>query len=231
MSFTGTPDLALLGALLGDRARAAMLDALMGGGSLSATELAAHAAVTRATARSHLRRLLDGELVMVEPRGKRRLYSLAGTDVARWLETCGALAPQHRAWTTEQQSRAAQFRLARVCYDHLAGAFGVAFTEMLLKQRYLRNSSGMFSLSRSGHAWAAAFGLDVAVLLRGRRPLTRACLDVTERRPHLAGALGAAIYQRLHADGWIRRARGSRALHLSDKATAFLSIPSRPGMR
>jgi len=196
--------------------RATLLLALVGGRALSASELAARASISRSLASSHLSRLLDGGLVTVEQRGRQRHYRLAGPQVAEVIEVMLRIAPARRASSLREASRGEAIRHARTCYDHLAGALGVALTDVLQRQRLIEPADTAYHLTPSGQERLERLGLDIAALRQGRRAFARPCLDWTERRPHLAGALGAGIAERLLELRWLRRVPGSRALQITD---------------
>ena len=200
--------LAEIAALFGDPTRAGIVTSLADGRARPAGELARHAGVTPATASGHLARLVSGGVLRVEPRGRHRYFRLAGSEVADALETLAELlAP--RATTNGATEPLAK---ARMCYDHVAGRLGVGITEALVSRRLLRMHDQSFALLPAGRRWFERIGVDVGTLERGRRPLLRGCLDWTERREHLGGALGAALAMHLLERDWIRRERGSRAL-------------------
>ncbi|HKX08734.1 MAG TPA: metalloregulator ArsR/SmtB family transcription factor [Stellaceae bacterium] len=213
-----TLDIARVGALMGDPSRASMLMALMSGEALTATELAYRAGIALPTASGHLAQLVDGGLLAVAKQGRHRYYRLAGPAVAHAVETMSELAievfpsPRRRVMPED-----APLRRARTCYDHLAGRLGVALAEGLVQRRVLRRADGELALVRrgSGEELLNAWGIDVAELESERRPMVRTCIDWTERRPHLAGALGAAIVDRFLETGWIRRRRDDRAVSVT----------------
>ncbi|HVZ47709.1 MAG TPA: helix-turn-helix transcriptional regulator, partial [Gemmatimonadaceae bacterium] len=208
----GSADMAGVAALLGDRARAAMLLALMDGRALTATELAAAAHVTKQTASAHLGRLSRARLIVAERQGRHCYVRLAGRDVAQAIERLLALAGTPRVPRVAAGPADAALRRARVCYDHLAGTLGVQVYTAMRARGALRAIDGGVALTAAGDALVTAFGIDLDALRRGRRPLCLRCLDWSERRPHLAGALGAAILERCLALGWARRARTGRAV-------------------
>lgn len=210
---TTEADVAAVAALIGDPARAAMLDALLDPRGLPVGALAGAAGIARSTASGHLARLLRAGLVTVAPEGRRRVYRLAGPEVAAALEALAVIAPPRPAAGLRGVLRTQDLRAARTCYDHLAGALGVALAERLCVDGLLE--PGDLALTDAGSEAFAGFGIDVAALRAGRRPLTRACLDWSERRPHLAGALGAALTGELLRRGWLRRQPGSRAVALT----------------
>jgi DNA-binding transcriptional ArsR family regulator len=213
------PDIAAVAALIADPSRAAMLDALLADPPLTAGELARRARITPQTASSHLGRLVSGGLVTAEHRGRFREFRLAGPDVARAIEALSLLAPRPE---TGDESLARAIRAARTCYDHLAGALGVAVTEALRGRGWIEGWEEGFPLTAAGRAGLLGLGVDLDALSAGRRPLTRSCLDWSERRPHLAGAVGAALAARCLDEGWIVRVRHSRAVRLTDRGRRVL---------
>jgi len=209
--------IAAVAALVGEPARAAMLDALLGGRSLPAGALASAAGVSAATASGHLARLLEGGLVRAEWQGRERRFELAGPAVAEVLEVLGELAgPAEPARTLRAASRMEALRAARTCYDHLAGRLGVAVTGALVDDGWLDDGDGGYAVTAGGERRFAALGIDVVELRRLRRPLTRRCVDWTERRPHVAGSLGAALAARALELGWVARVPHDRALDVTE---------------
>jgi DNA-binding transcriptional ArsR family regulator len=207
--------IARIGALVGDRARAEMLTALMGGEALTATELAGAAGITKQTASAHLTKMCDAGLLAVESQGRHRYFRIARRDVARLIEQLMGVADRLGGAPARALPRDPALRKARVCYDHLAGDLGVLVFDSLDQRRLLRSASGALALTDGGEQFCAGFGIEVAVLSDQRRPLCRACLDWTVRRHHLAGSLGAAVLRRCIDLGWARRVRGSRVMHFS----------------
>ncbi|MGE0151246.1 MAG: ArsR/SmtB family transcription factor [Reyranellaceae bacterium] len=209
------PDIAVIASLVGDPARANMLTALMGGKALSAGELAAEAGVSLQTASSHLAKLQGGGLLAVEKQGRHRYYRLTGQDIAQTLESMMGLAARVGHLRTQPGPKDPALRHARVCYDHLAGDQGVRLLDSLRQRRFIRAAPGRIELTAAGADFVAGFGIDLDRLKQSRRLLCRACLDWSVRRPHLAGALGAALLQRLTELGWARREASSRAIAFS----------------
>lgn len=202
--------LAELGALLAEPARAAILLALMDGTMRPAGELATIAGVSAATASAHLKRLLDGGLLGLHEQGRHRYYRLANDDVAAWLESMAL--PNATRVMPKSAVRDSTLCRARSCYRHLAGQLGVALCEAWLQRGWLRaESDGMQLLPAAADAlaqtgWPSA-SLHSLLHLRGR-----GCLDWTERRLHLGGPLGVAITSGMLDAGWLRRAQRNRAL-------------------
>jgi DNA-binding transcriptional ArsR family regulator len=218
------PDIALLGSLIGDPARANMLTALMSGKALTASELAAEASVTLQTTSAHLRKLEAGGLVRQRKQGRHRYFSLAGDDVGSVLESMMGLAAKKGHSRTRTGPKEPALRKARVCYNHLAGEFGVRLFDHLLAQKYLLESAETIDLTDAGRSFIREFGIDVEALRKSRRPLCISCLDWSARRTHLAGSLGTAFLDRFYDLGWAARQQGSRVVRFSAKGEQrFLS--------
>jgi DNA-binding transcriptional ArsR family regulator len=213
------PDIALIGALIGDPARANMLAALMSGKALTASELAAEAGIGAPTASAHLKRLEEGGLVRPTRQGRHRYFALTGADVGAVLEALMGLAARRGHLRTRTGPADPALRKARVCYDPLAGDLGVQLYESLAAQRCLVPGEVPL-LTGAGRALARNQAIDIAALEGARRPLCRACLDWSARRSHLAGSLGAAFLARFEALGWARRVKGSRAVRFSASGEA-----------
>ncbi|WP_018388692.1 helix-turn-helix transcriptional regulator [Ancylobacter sp. FA202] len=229
-SFASGARIAEIAALLGDPARANMLLALMGGPALTAGELARHAGVSAPTTSGHLAKLAAAGVVAARAQGRHRYYRLASREIAEVLHALMLAAtlgpPRHRP----PGPRDGALRLARSCYDHLAGRLAVALLGALEAQGHLRLSSDGEAVEPTpqGRAFLADFGLDLdgAGERAGKggraRPLCRTCLDWSERRPHLSGRLGAGLLERLLTLGWLARVPGSRALTLTRAGEAGL---------
>ncbi|HTS99828.1 MAG TPA: helix-turn-helix transcriptional regulator [Streptosporangiaceae bacterium] len=219
-------DIAPVAALMADPARAAMLGALLNGPPLSAGELSQVAGISPATASAHLARLLDGGLVAVTKQGRHRYYRLAGHEVATVLEVIAQISPVTPVRGLRQSREAAALAQARTCYDHLAGRAGVELLDALLRARVLNGDgtgpAASYEVTEDGAGKLAGFGVDVAEVRRARRRFAGACLDWTQRRPHLNGALGAAITSRLLHLGWIERGPSKRAIRVTGPGRAGL---------
>lgn len=209
------PDIAAVAAAIGQHARAAMLSALLRGTPLTVTELAREAEVSVSTASLHLTKLSKARLVAVEVAGRERHYRLNGPGVAAAIEALQRLAPCAPVRSLSGSAKAAQLRLARTCYDHLAGWLGVEVTEGLVARGHLRQRGGEFALTPTGKDWLSSMGIQVAGLRERRRGFALACEDWSQRRPHLAGAIGAALLDRYLELGWVERRGGNRALRVS----------------
>jgi DNA-binding transcriptional ArsR family regulator len=216
------PDLASVASLIGDPARAAMLAALLGGQSLPAGELARCACVSPQTASAHLARLVGGGLLRVSRSGRHRYYQLHSPEVGTALEALAAIAPQARVQSLRESQSAGALRFARTCYDHLAGVVGVAVTEGLVDQGVLIVDADTYHVTVDGTSWFARWGIDLEKLRQARRSFARPCLDWSERRYHLAGALGAALAHTLLERAWLVRVAGNRAVRLTEQGRAGL---------
>jgi DNA-binding transcriptional ArsR family regulator len=214
-------DIATAAALMADPTRAAMLRAMLEGKPLAAGELARIAGVTAATASAHLARLLDGGLVAVTRQGRHRYYRLAGYEVAEALEAVARVSADIPVRTLRQSREAQALAAARTCYDHLAGRAGVALLESMLEQGILTEpDEDAFEVTSSGAGTIRTFGINVGELRRGcergRRRFAGTCLDWTERRRHLSGALATAITTRLFETGWIERGPRRRSVVITE---------------
>lgn len=209
------PNIALVASLIGEPARAAMLVALLDGRSLPASELAFRARVSPQTTSSHLAKLMSGKLLAVETHGRHRYYRIANAEVAQALEAIQSIAPQRRITALLRTDEDKTLRFARTCYDHLAGKLAVELTQKLVERGVLRISGADYSVTRKGAEWLKDFGIEVEEAKQRRRAFARQCLDWSERRHHIAGALGAAILARLFELNWIARQRTGRAVRLT----------------
>jgi DNA-binding transcriptional ArsR family regulator len=232
----GDADIARVGALVADPARARVLLALGDGRALPATVLAGEAGVAASTASAHL-----GKLV-VERHGRHRYFRIAGPEVADLIEALARLSPPAPVRSLRQRTQAQAVRFARTCYDHLAGVLGTELMSALLERELLTGGDGVFEpaaagadrlsspgfdldyrLTAEGAQELREFGIDFDALPR-RRPLIRYCVDWSEQRHHLAGSLGAALAARMFELGWLSRARNSRAVHVSEDGREGLKL-------
>lgn len=230
----GDADVAVVAALMAEPARAAVLVALLDGRALPASTLAAEAGVAPSTISAHLGRLVDGGLVVATTSGRYRYFRIHRPEVADAVEALARLAPSRPVRSLRQGTHAEAIRRARTCYDHLAGRLGVALLDGLLATGVLRaeaNSGGRpdpvlgagrswrYVLTDTGTACLARLGVKAET--PGRRPLTRYCVDWSEQRPHLAGALGADLLARLVELGWLVR-RERRVVRVTSAGRAGL---------
>ncbi|MEX0692990.1 MAG: winged helix-turn-helix domain-containing protein [Rhodospirillales bacterium] len=214
---------ARIGAVIGVPARANMLAALAGGQALTATELALHAGVTAQTASSHLKKMSDLHLISVEKQGRHRYFRLADARIADALEPLAHLLPDQPVAHRKPSKILMELRESRMCYDHLAGVLGVAVADALKNHGYVSEDEQDFYPTVAGVAFFQALGIDFEALKGKRRHLARRCLDWSERRPHVGGALGAALADAFIAHGWIERIQGTRKVIMTGNGRSALS--------
>jgi DNA-binding transcriptional ArsR family regulator len=221
------PDISIVAALIGNPASANMLMALMAGPALTATELAQESGLTLSTASGHLAKLEAAGLVAVERQGRHRYFRLADPDVVTALEGLMPVAARAGHLRIRTGPRDPELRLARSCYDHLAGDLAVRMLDRFLKRRLLTRRGNAVEVTAGGRRFFAGQGIDLEALERGRRPLCRPCLDWSERRSHLGGALGGAVFDWIVAQGWAVREARTRVVRFSAagtrKMTAWIS--------
>jgi DNA-binding transcriptional ArsR family regulator len=209
--------MAEVASLVGEPARAAMLQSMMDGRALTAGELAGVANITPQTASAHLGQLCASGLVAVLQQGRYRYHRLASPQVAQMLESLMLVAAG--TLTPRTGPRDVSLRTARTCYDHIAGALGVGIADAMKQQGWVEIDDDAGLLTVSGGEFLARQGIVLDRPVEKRRtpalPLCRVCLDWSERRPHLSGRLGAELCRHSLAVGWIRRRQGSRALDVT----------------
>jgi DNA-binding transcriptional ArsR family regulator len=206
------PDISLIASLIGNPACANMLLSLMAGPALTSSELAQAAGLTAATTSGHLAKLENYRLVVVEKQGRHRYYRLADDEVAHALEGLLPLAERAGHLRTRPGPRDPELRFARSCYDHLAGDLAVRMYDRFLAKRLIARSGDEVGLTLVGRGFFTCNGVEVTELESGRRRLCRPCLDWSERRCHLSGTLGAAIFALFLSRGWVARERGQRVV-------------------
>jgi DNA-binding transcriptional ArsR family regulator len=211
------PNIARLGALIGNPVRARFIGALMDGGERAAGELAALVGATPQTASAHLASLVAGGLLTVRPQGRHRFYRLRSEQVAAAIEVLSLTAAE----VAPHPGVGQDIRSARRCYDHLAGRLGVAICAFAVGRRFVIAGGEGVTLTPAGGRWLASLRLEPPA--QSRRPLVRFCQDWTERRPHLAGWLGAALCRHLEEQDVIRRSSGSRAMTVTATGRAVLA--------
>jgi DNA-binding transcriptional ArsR family regulator len=220
----GGPELARLAGLLADGTRASFLITLLDGRARTAGELARAAGVAASTASDHLTQLVAGGLLIEERQGRHRYVRLADARTAALVEAMQAFtAPATPVARTLRESAAfSAMARARTCYDHLAGRLGVQIYDGLVDRGLLERSDGL-AITETGMAWLDEMGIDVAGMRKRQRPIVRECLDWTERRPHLAGAAGAALCTRFFDRRWIERIGSGRAVRITAEGTRGLA--------
>jgi DNA-binding transcriptional ArsR family regulator len=224
------PDVvARVAGLLADPARARILLTLLDGSTRPAGELAFAANVSAQSASAHLAKLVEGGLLSLQAQGRHRYFRISSAEVASTLESLGslsmALPPRRPRGPTIPKSAPVQFLHARTCYDHLAGEMAVQICAAMLKARWLRAEGQDLELTRLGDERLAALDVDLSAARSSRRGFARTCVDLTQRRSHIGGALGAALLEMYLARGWILRMRGSRAVTITPRGSqAFARI-------
>lgn len=237
----GDADIAKIGALVADPARARILLTLGDGRALAASVLANEAGIAASTASSHLHKLVDGGLLSVQRHGRHRYFALGGPEVGELIEALARLAPPAEVRSLRQGTSAHAVRRARTCYDHLAGMLGTGLMQALLDRDLLSGGDGRFDprsarrdrlsapgadldyrVTEQGLYELHEFGIDFDALAARPRPVIRYCVDWSEQRHHLAGGLGAALAQRMFDLGWLERARRGRALQITPAGEAGL---------
>jgi len=232
-----------LASLIGEPARAKMLWNLLDGRAFTATELALMAEVSPQSASMHLNKLLQAQLLTVESQGRHRYYALASREVAYAIEAIAGLLPDGQpggdstqglpAGGAKNQLRNGDIKYCRTCYDHLAGKIGVAITDKLVANQLLVPERGReyaktaapgrpataagYALTPAGIDWFSKLGIDIDALKSQKRTFSRQCLDWSERRPHIAGSLGAALLEKMQQEDWVRKIKNSRALLVTAK--------------
>ena len=206
-------------AAFADDSRAAMVDVLLDGCDHTVGELARAAGIRPSTAVAHVARLERAGVVATHRKGRERLVRLSGSEAAAAYEALSALAREERVVGLRAWTRRERLRLARTCYDHLAGRLGVAVTDAAVEAGAL---DADFGLGLNAYSWFGRLGVDLEALPRSRRPLVRVCTDWTERRPHIAGALGAAVCSAVLDAGWAARQPATRAVKVTPRGASSL---------
>ena len=217
-------DIATIAALIGDPTRAKILLALMGGLALPAGELAMCANVAPQTASSHLFKLLEAKLLNLEVQGRHRYYRLAGPEIGSILESLMTVAPTPKLLAQRESEPNTPLRFARTCYNHLAGTVAVQISQAFQEHGLLvEGSDKQYGVTADGRLWFERFGIILDEIKSSRSGFARQCLDWTERRHHLAGALGTVLLQRLFELKWIVRVDRTRAVRITYKGQEQLS--------
>lgn len=210
--------IATVAELMGDPGRSSILLTLIDGSSRPAGELAILAGLSAQSASGHLSKLVDGGLLTVQGIGRHRYYKLASADIAHALEALGAIATVPSKKPASQNPEKLALYTARTCYDHLAGRIAVELARFLMDTGTIALSGEKeYEVGKKGAGFFAGLGIDVAELSGTRRCFARQCIDWTERKPHLAGALGAALCSRLIALNWFARRPGTRVLRVTQR--------------
>ena len=204
--------------LICEPTRAKMLWNLLDGRAYTASELAVASDVSPTSASNHLAKLLEAELVKVEIQGRHRYFSFSKPEVAYAVESLASLANDRDSGIKKMEIKQG-IKYCRTCYDHLAGLVGVKVTEALEDKKIISKSDGHYTITKKGWSWLEDFGIANEVLVNKRRPVTRQCLDWSERRPHLAGQLGALLLDTMLDKKWFRKVKFSRELVVTAKGS------------
>ena len=211
----GTPNIAKIGSLIGDNTRACILTTLMHGKALTASELAAVASVTAQTATSHLAKLEAGGLLKLRKQGRHKYFALASEEVASMLESLMGFTAAAEPLHLQTGPRNAAMHYARVCYNHLAGHKSTQLYDNLIANRYLVEHDGEPALTDTGANFMTDFGINVRELQAAKSPLCRSCLDWSERRTHLSGSLGRALFSEFERRRWMKQVNNGRTVTIN----------------
>ena len=202
--------------LIGEPVRAKMLWNLLDGRAYTASELALAADISGTSASNHLTKLLAADLLKVEKQGRHRYFSFSRPDIAYVVESLASLSgPSSKKM--ERETVLPGIKYCRSCYDHVAGFVGVKIAEGLERKKAIRKSASLYLVTNSGWKLLADLGIDKNEMMANRRPLTRQCLDWSERKPHLAGQLGARLLNSMLDRDWLKRMKFSRELIITTK--------------
>jgi DNA-binding transcriptional ArsR family regulator len=196
--------------LIGEPARATMLWKILDGRMHTATELAIAADLSAQNASMHLGKLVKAGLLSVTQRGRLKYYQFANPNVAYVIEAIANLVPKDNLVSQGEISDSSRIKYCRTCYDHLAGEVGVAITDKLLSRKIIAANHKDFTISKSGVKWFDRLEISIPELTQSKRALARKCLDWSEKRPHISGAVGAALANKLFDLKWLQRNKNSR---------------------
>lgn len=211
------PNVAKVAILVSEASRATILTVLLDGRLHPASELAYMARIKPQTASFHLSKMVDANIVAVEKQGRHRYYGILNPEVAQVLETLLSIAPPIEIKSLKQASEDKAMRFARTCYDHLAGNLGVQLTDSLIKADVIYEEKNAFVVTDKGEQFFKTFRIDLEIVKKKRRSFSHKCLDWSERRYHLAGALGNALLERLLELKWVQRIPDTRAIKITSK--------------
>ena len=203
--------------LICEPARAKMLWNLLDGRAYTATELSAAADISTNSASNHLAKLLAADVLKFEMQGRHRYYSFAKPEIAYAVESLANLANGNSASVAKQEKIAVGMKYCRTCYDHLAGFVAIKIVESLEEKDFLQKTEKSYTVTENGWKWFAELDISDGNFNNNRRPLTRQCLDWSERRPHLAGQLGSVFLDRMLHRKWFKKIQFSRELEITPK--------------
>lgn len=211
------PNVARVAALVSEDSRAAILTALMDGRLHPAGELAYMARIKPQTASFHLSKMVSANVVTVLKQGRHRYYGVQSPEVAQVLETLLSIAPPVKIKSLSQASEDKAMRFARTCYDHLAGNLGIQLTDSLIKEGIIFEEENEFVVTEKGEKFFKDFHIELEMVKKKRRSFAHKCLDWSERRYHLAGALGNALLERLLVLKWVHRVPNTRSIKITSE--------------
>ncbi|WP_075341455.1 ArsR/SmtB family transcription factor [Tenacibaculum agarivorans] len=215
-------DFSEIAALLGDKSRAIMLWNLLDGRAYTATELANCAGISLQSASNHLSKLLKNNILSVAKQGRHRYYKFSSPEVARVIESMASLLSFQKEHQKIKKPKPTNFTYARTCYHHLAGEIGVKITNALIAKEILLLNNETYQISEYGTQWFSNLNIDIQELQKQKRTLAYPCLDWSERKYHLAGALGNAFLEFMLTKNWFRRHKNSRELTLTFEGKKYL---------
>lgn len=208
--------------LLCEPSRAKIVWNLLDGRAYTASELALVSDLSPSSVSNHLSKLLSGNILRVDVQGRHRYYSFANSDVAYVVESLANLANEKLPTNLNLKLIKTGVKYCRTCYDHLAGFVGVIITEAMVEKGYLIKSDNIYLVPEKGWKWFLQFGISETSIMKSRRPLTRQCLDWSERRPHLAGQLGAIFLEKMLEKNWLKKIKFSRELVITSKGSQLI---------
>lgn len=210
-------DVSVIASLVSETSRAAILTVLLDGRLHAASELAYMAGIKPQTASFHLAKMVEANAVAVEKQGRHRYYGIRNPEVAQVMESLLSIAPPIEIKSLRQAADDKALRLARTCYDHLAGSLGVQLTDTLIRIGALCEENKQFTVTEKGEEFLANFQIDLDEVKQKRRSFSHKCLDWSERRHHLGGSLGNALLERLLELNWVQRLPGTRAIQITSE--------------
>jgi len=203
--------------LIGDPTRATILWTLLDGRAFTATELAVAAQTSPQSISMHLAKLLDADLLSVEKQGRHKYYRFSSKEVAYAVEAMANLVPKREISSINKTENYPPIKFCRTCYDHLAGKIGVALTDSLLEQKIIVKKDNALEISKEGEKWFFDFGIDIEAAQKQKRIFLKPCLDWSERRNHIAGSVGALLFNKMINEDWLRKTENSRAIIITGK--------------
>lgn len=212
-----TPDISQIAGLFADSSRAVMMISLLDGRPQTVTELSRQAHITPQTASAHLSKLVSGQLIIKEIHGRYRYFRLTDPSVAHAVESLIAISPPSEIHSLRDADEVKSLREARTCYDHLAGKLGTKLAGSLESKGYIDRSTDDYNVTNTGRQFFIDFGIDMIKVKRRRRNLIHPCFDWSERTPHIGGALGAALLDRVTELGWIEQKKLNRAIRVTEE--------------